>query len=133
MKSVTALADSSGTITHWVGDQIDLAPGNYLIVTDGKKTREIVLEALTFDLLDTRVGTLKGTAPEPFGRKVTVGIGCWQRDDLGMDTTTDENGNWIVDFGAPVPNDFGCVFAWVYDEDGDVSEVRPVEIIPWGE
>ena len=132
LKSVTAPTDSGGTITHWIGDQIDLAPGNSLVVTDGKKTKQIVLEALTFDVFDTRVGILQGTAPEPFGRKVSVGIGCWQRDDLGMDTMTNENGEWIVNFGTPVPNDFGCVFAWVYDEDGDVSEVRPAEIIPWG-
>jgi hypothetical protein len=91
-----------------------------------------VLEALTFDLFDTTLGILQGTAPEPFGRTVSVGIGCWQRDDLGMDTTTDENGAWIVDFGAPVPNDFGCVYAWAYDQDGDVSEVRPSQII-WSE
>ncbi len=131
LNSTTAQTDSGGTITHWVGDRLDLVPGNFLIVSDGKATREIVLEALTFDLFDTSVGILQGTAPEPYGRTISVGIGCWQRDDLTMDTTTDEAGAWIVDFGVPVPNDFGCVFAWAYDEDGDVTEVRPSVIVPY--
>jgi hypothetical protein len=104
---------------------MDIVPGNYVVVSDGTSTRDIVLEALTFDVFDTSVGLLRGTAPEPFGRTVSVGIGCWARDDLTMDVTTDENGAWTAEFGAPVPNDFGCVFAWVYDENGDVSEARP--------
>lgn len=133
LRSTTAKTDSGGTVTHWVGDQVDLVPGNFVVVSDGNTTRDIVLEALTFDVFDTTVGVLQGTAPEPFGRKVSVGIGCWQRDDLTMDVTTDENGAWTVNFGAPVPNDFGCVFAWIYETDGDVSEARPEEIIWWSE
>lgn len=131
--STTAQTDSGGTITHWVGDVVEIVPGNYVIVSDGTSTRDIVLEALTFDVFDTTTGVLQGTAPEPFGRTVSVGIGCWAREDLGMDTPTDGSGAWIADFGAPVPNDFGCVFAWVYDLNGDISEARPEEIIWWDE
>lgn len=133
LKSKTAETDSSGAVTHWVGDKMDIVPGNYVVVSDGNTTRDMVVEALTFDLFDTSLGVLQGTAPEPFGRTVSVGIGCWQRDDLTKDVTTDENGAWIVDFGVPVPNDFGCVFAWVYEADGDISEARPAQIIGLGE
>jgi hypothetical protein len=132
MKSATAQTDSGGSITHWFGDQVDIVPGNQLIVSDGKTTRDIVVEDLVFNVFDTTVGLLHGTAPEPFGRTISVGIGCWQRDDLTADTVTDELGAWSVDFQTAVPNDFGCVFAWIYDVDGDVSETRPAQII-WSE
>jgi hypothetical protein len=133
LKSTTGRTDSGGTITHWVGDRMDVIPGNYVVVSDGKTTRDIVVEDLAFDIFDTTVGLLQGTAPEPFGRMVSVGIGCWQRDDLTSDTMTDETGTWEVDFHTPVPNDFGCVFAWIYDVDGDVSESRPAQIVWWEE
>ena len=125
LNSTTEPTDGSGTVTHWVGDQLDLIPGNYVVVSDGSQTRELVLEAFTFDVFDTSLGVLQGTAPEPFGRVVSVGIGCWTREDMTMDTTTNEIGAWTADFGASIPNDYGCVYAWIYDVDGDVSEVRP--------
>ncbi|HSF81777.1 MAG TPA: hypothetical protein VLA49_11115 [Anaerolineales bacterium] len=133
LESITAPTDSGGTVTHWVGDQMGIVPGNHVVVSDGTSTRDIVLEDLTFDVFDTTQGILQGMAPAPFGRTVSVGIGCWAREDLGMDVTTDEFGAWIVDFGAPVPNDFGCAFAWVYEADGDASEARPEQIIWWSE
>jgi hypothetical protein len=111
-----------------VGDQIDLVPGNYLIISDGKTTREIVLEALTFDLFDTTLGLLQGTAPEPFGRRVWAGIG-WENDGWSMDVTTDGTGSWVADFGAPVPSDYQWVAAQIFDDDGDASELRPASQI----
>jgi hypothetical protein len=123
--SQTMPTDANGEITTWVGDQVNFEPGQYIVVWDSTHTKELVLEPLTFDVFDTSIGLLQGTAPEPFGRAVFVGIGCWERDDLIMDVTSDQNGIWIADFGVPIPNDYGCVFAWAYDADGDVSEVRP--------
>jgi Tol biopolymer transport system component/regulation of enolase protein 1 (concanavalin A-like superfamily) len=132
-QSTTEKTASSGSVIQWVGDQMTITPGNQVIVSDGSSMRDIVLEDLKFDQFDTTQGNLNGTAPEPYGRTVTFGIGCWQRDDLVGDVTTDENGSWSVILGAPVPNDYGCVFSWIFDDDGDASEARPAEIILWDE
>jgi hypothetical protein len=63
--------------------------------------------------------------PELFGRIVSVGIGCWDREALTMHVFSDESGIWVADFEAEIPNEFGCAFASTYDGDGDVSEARP--------
>jgi hypothetical protein len=107
----------------------DLEPGNYLVVSDGNTTKDLIIEGFTFDVFDLTQGVLQGTAPEPFGRLVFVGIGCWDREDWRMEVMTDDNGVWAADFGAPVPNDYGCVYAQVFDSDGDASELRPALII----
>ncbi|HEX2990940.1 MAG TPA: hypothetical protein VHO49_09695 [Anaerolineales bacterium] len=128
LESTTPETDPSGTISHWVGDQIDLQPGYQVIVSDGVTTRDIVLEALTFDLFDTTLGLLQGTAPEPFGRTVWAAIG-FENDAWAMEVSTDLNGKWNADFGAPVPSDYQWVAAQIFDTDGDASEVRPTLLI----
>jgi hypothetical protein len=128
LESATPETDSSGTITHWVGDQVDLLAGYQVLVSDGVTTRDIVLEALNFDVFDTSQGTLQGTAPEPFGRTVWVGIG-WENDGWSMEVTTSGAGDWIADFGMPVPADYDWVAAQIFDTDGDASEVRPAVIV----
>jgi len=123
--------DGSGYVTvgMWKLDEfIDLVPGNYLVVSDGTFTGELVLEAFTFDTFDLTNGQLVGTAPEPFGRLVWVGIG-WENDGWSMEVTTGEDGSWIADFGVPVPSDFWWVAAQIFDLDGDASEVRPASQI----
>ena len=126
--SGTMQADNNGTAGAWVGDQADLIPGNYLVVSDGTATKDMVLESLTFDAFDIALGTLQGTAPEPFGRLVWVGIG-WENEGWSMEVTTDLDGNWTADYGGPVPGDFLWVAAQVFDDDGDASEVRPAQIL----
>jgi len=126
--SGTMQAGSQGTAFAWVGDQVDLVPGNYLVIFDGITTKELVLEALTFDLFDLSQGLLQGTAPPPEGRLVWVGIG-FADDGWSMEVFTDPQGNWVADFGAPVAPDYEWVAAQVFDEDGDASEVRPSQII----
>ena len=123
--------DDSGYVTvgMWeLAEYIDLVPGNYLVVSDGTITRELVLEAFTFNVFDLTNGHLEGTAPEPFGRTVWVGIGL-ENDAWIMEVTTDLNGNWNADFGAPVPSDYQWVAAQIFDADGDASEVRPASQI----
>jgi len=126
--SGTMQADDHGTAGAWVGDQMDLAPGNYVVISDGSATKDLVLEALTFDVFDLTQGLLQGTAPPPAGRLVWVGIG-WENDAWTMEVTTDPDGNWVADFNMPVPNDYLWVAAQVFDPDGDASEVRPSQII----
>ncbi len=111
-----------------MGDQVDLLPGYQVIVSDGVTTRDIVLEALSFELFDTTLGLLQGTAPEPFGRTVWAAVG-FENDAWAMEVSTDSNGNWTADFGTPVPGDYQWVAAQIFDEDGDASEVRPALII----
>ena len=77
--SGTMQADGQGTAFAWVGDQVNLVPGNYLAVSDGSTTKELVLEALTFDVFDPTQWLLQGTAPLPAERLVWVGIG-WEQD-----------------------------------------------------
>jgi hypothetical protein len=120
----TMQSDQSGWVGLWVGDSIDLLPGMSIEVTDGYITKSIVLEALTFDVFDPVVGYFQGTAPEPFGRNVWLGIG-WEEDGWSTETTTDENGRWTAYYGESVPDDYQWVAAQVFDGDGDISEVRP--------
>ena len=128
LESTTPETDTGGTVSHWVGDQVDLLPGYQVIVSDGVTTKDIRLEALAFDVFDTSLGTLQGTAPEPFDRTVWVGIG-WDNDGWSMEVTTSETGTWIADFGMPVPADYDWVAAQIFDPDGDASEVRPALIV----
>lgn len=115
----------------WIdAEDWNLEPGNYLVVSDGRTTKDLMLEALTFDVFDTSLGLLQGTAPEPFGRAVWVGIG-WENDGWSMDVTTDGTGSWMADFEQPVPSDYDWVAAQIFDADGDASEVRPSQIINW--
>jgi branched-chain amino acid transport system substrate-binding protein len=130
LQGTTSQTDWNGTVTHWVGDQVDLVPGNRVIVTDGVTTREIVLEDLKFEVFNLANGQLSGTAPAPIGRDVWVGIG-WDNDfSWTMNVSTDGTGAWLADFEQPVPSDYLWVAAQIFDEDGDASELRPSQIYP---
>jgi hypothetical protein len=123
--------DDSGYVTvgMWeLEEYIDLVPGNYLVVSDGEVWKELTLEDFTFDVFDLTNAHLQGTAPEPFGRPVWVGIG-FENDAWTMDITTDGAGSWLADFGQPVPSDYQWVAAQIFDDDGDASELRPDQVI----
>jgi hypothetical protein len=127
----TALTDSSGYVWVNADGRWNLEPGNYLVISDGTSTKDLVVEGITFDVFDLTNGRLIGTAPEPYGRTVWVGIGWQYQDTWAMDVVTDENGDWIADFGKPVPGDYWWVAAQIFDADGDASEVRPSNVINW--
>jgi hypothetical protein len=121
------LLDDNGTVGVGMWEfetPLDLKPGNYLVVSDGSITKELVLEALTFDVFDASQGVLQGTAPPSGGRLVWVGIG-WEQDGWSMEVMTDPDGNWTANYGGPIPGDYQWVAAQVFDPDGDASEVRP--------
>jgi hypothetical protein len=113
-----------GAVGIPVGESVDLSPGQLIIVTDGLTTKELLLEALTFDVFDPDAGYFQGTAPEPFGRYVWLGIG-WENDGWSTEINTDEYGGWMAYYGSSVPGDYQWVAAQVFDGDGDISEVRP--------
>ncbi len=117
---------------------LDLVPGNYVVISDGLLTKELILEALTYDLLDLTEGSLTGTAPEPYGRTVSLGLG-FPEFDWGTDVASDGEGRWAAAYGGPLPLDLHTAYAEVFDDDGDASEVRPtrieaevgIDIRPW--
>jgi len=124
----TATTDDSGFAWIDAEGRWDLEPGVYLVVKDGSNSKDLVIEGFTFDIFDAANGQLSGTAPEPDGRNVWVGVG-WEGDGWSMDITTDENGAWFADFGSPVPTDYQWVAAQIFDDDGDASELRPASQI----
>jgi hypothetical protein len=120
---VTRIADVNGFV--WIDSEgWELDPGDYLIATDGNTTKTLEVEGFTFDVFDLTNGHLEGTAPEPFGRDVWAGFG-YEDGGWSQVVTTDETGSWLADFGGPIPNDYWWVWAQIFDEDGDASELRP--------
>ena len=122
---VVKTVDQDGlAFVDWWEHGLDLVPGNYLVASN----RDIVLEPITFDLLDLMSGHMQGTAPSgPDGRLVWIALGfvdwLWSTEVMA-----DAEGNWSAEFGGPVPLNFEWVAAQVFDEDGDASEVRPSQI-----
>ena len=116
-------ADRSGFafVTHQ-DHRVELAPGMAISVSSGRTTKELVVEALTFDIYEPARNVLAGTAPS--GSSVLLGVGS----NSGLCETVveaDGAGNWIVDF-----NDYGCdvtpdlgAYAQVIDAEGDTTEV----------
>jgi hypothetical protein len=124
----TATTDGSGFAWIDADGRWNLEPGNYLVVKDGSRTKDLVIEGFTFDVFDLTKGLLQGTVPGQEGRHVWAGIG-WENNGWSMDVTTDETGAWLADFGQPVPSDFQWVAAQIFDADGDASELRPASQI----
>jgi hypothetical protein len=109
------------------GYGLDIVPGNYVVISDGLLSKELILEDLTYDLLDLTEGSLTGTAPEPYGRTVSLGIGFPEHDWV-TDVTSEEAGYWAAEYGGPIPMDLHTAYAQVFDEDDDVSEVNPSRV-----
>ena len=99
-----------------------------MVTTTASTTKDIALEDLIFETFDLTQGLLQGIAPPPAERLVWVGIG-WENDAWTMEVLSDQDGNWTADFGNPVPSDYLWAAAQVFDLDGDISEVRPLQII----
>jgi len=124
-----ATTDDSGFAWIDSDGRWDLEPGNYLVVKDGRNSKDLVIEGFTFDVFDLANGHLEGTAPEPFGRTVWVGVG-FEEDGWSMEIPTDPiDGWWAADFDTPVPSNYQWVAAQIFDEDGDASELRPALVV----
>ena len=101
----TATTDGSGFAWIDAEGRWNFEPGSYLVVKDGQNTKDLIIEGFTFDVFDLTKGRLIGTAPEPHGRRVWVGIG-WENDSWSMDVATNDTGAWSADFQKPVPGDY---------------------------
>jgi Tol biopolymer transport system component len=107
----------------------DLEPGNYLVVSDGYTTKDLIIEEFTFDVFDLTQGLLQGTVPgSSEGRLVWVGIG-FENDRWSMEVFSDNGGIWVADFDTRVPYEYSWVAVQIFDDDGDASELRPAQII----
>jgi Tol biopolymer transport system component len=127
---------SDGNGSEWISsrdyDKI-LVPGNYIIISNGVTTKNLVLEPITMDLVDPINDTLVGTAPT--SRYVLVAI--FSTDTFcNMDLVSDSEGKWIADFKTKscdvtdnmVRKSGGGAVAQIFDEDGDVSQADPPDI-----
>ena len=116
-------ADASGFATVAGSDHpVEFAPGTYVVVSDGVRTKDFVIELVTIDVRNLEENVVAGTAPA--GLVVLIGIG----DENGrceVHILTDIDGEWSIDF-----DEQGCdlaegtpVYAQVFDADFDTSEV----------
>lgn len=96
-------------------------PGNYLVVKDEQNTKALIIEGFTFDVFDLNEVQIIETEPEPYGRRMWVGIG-WENDNWSMDVATNDTGAWFADFHPP--GNYWWVDAQIFDADGDASELR---------
>ena len=120
---LTSTADVNGFA--WINlEGWELKPDDRLVVTDGNTKKELVVEGFTFDVFDLTNGHLAGTAPEPFGRTVWAGFG-YEDGGWSQYVTTDGTGAWLADYGGPIPPDYWWVWAQIFDDDGDATELRP--------
>jgi S-layer homology domain len=79
---------------------VGLAPGQYVVATDGITTKELTLVALT-GVIDPVRDSVSGTAPPNEGVVVDTGGGC-------RVTNSDGSGNWSIDFSKDPGTDPGC-------------------------
>ena len=121
----SAVAVTAGN--HGEVEYPGLAPGNHVVATDGTTTKELTMIAIT-GVIDPINDTVTGTAPANTG-VVVDSDGC-------RVTTSDNDGNWMVDFSVDPGNNPDCgtildlgmgptrsngVVAVVGDSDGDES------------
>jgi hypothetical protein len=108
---------------------LDLVPGNYIAVTAAGVTKDLTLEAITFDILDLASGHMSGTAPSPSGRAVWVGVRLPDDSFWGELVSTDADGNWSAEFGGPIPQDYKAAGAHIFDSDRDATEANPSQVL----
>ena len=117
-------SDNNGNAGISLTNRLDLQTGQFIVVTDGVTTKTIVLEGLTFDTFDLETGHFAGTAPEPYGRLIVVEIG-WENGGWSTAVNSQQDGSWEAVLNEPVPEDYQWAVARVFDDDWDISEVRP--------
>jgi hypothetical protein len=105
---------------------LDLAPGHYLVVSDGAVEKGLVLDTITMEVFDTESEIMAGTAPA--GREVVVVAGMAEAETQGVISVIadPETGAWMADFntiGFDITEEMRpWSFAHIYDEDGDANE-----------
>jgi len=128
-------ADEAGFVFVGYEDHgLDLVPGNYLVVSDERIEKGLVLETITMEVFDTENEIMAGTAPA--GRAVWANAGE-QTFHQTIVVTADANGAWLADYksiGFDITEAMRAgSFAHILDEDGDANEAGtpPPPAAPW--
>jgi hypothetical protein len=124
------VADDSGFVffESWEHN-VDLVPGNYLVVSDGITTKNLVLETIRIAVFDPDHEIMIGTATG--GKEVWVVAGMAAAETQGVINVIAEpdTGIWTADFntiGFDITEEMRpWSFAQIPDEDGDASEDDP--------
>lgn len=116
-------------IAGYDGTGVDLQPGNYLVISDGATTKELLLETITMEVFDNFQEVMAGAAPP--GRVVLAAAGT-QFEHATLEVEADPlTGAWMADFTTLSFNITEEMrpwsFAHIYDEDMDANEANP----PW--
>jgi hypothetical protein len=114
--------DDSGFVYLSIWDhQVDLEPGIYIVASDDKFTKQLLIEPVSLDVFDPAENILQGTASPK--RSVWV-VANNESVFCGTNIEADSDGNWIVDF-----DDYQCevtddmwAYAQVMDAEFDTSE-----------
>ncbi len=111
-------SDADGNFNFNLWDVFDLQRGHVVSVSDGTKTKTLVVADLYVDGVDVTTDTV-------FGRAAAGGmVDVWVHGDGGLTTTTDGSGNWTADFsGMADLTYFSDGGSQQFDDDGDATGV----------
>ncbi|RPI90039.1 MAG: hypothetical protein EHM40_19395, partial [Chloroflexi bacterium] len=101
-------------------ETLDLAPGQYVTLTDGTFSKSMWIEDVVFVNVNTETDIAIGRGPALHHANVDIGSGGGSWLHVGLLIGGD--GNWTADFGAQgttIPDDFDDAHITVFDEDGD--------------
>lgn len=106
---------------------LDVAPGNYLTVSDGITQKELLFEDFTIDTFDFDLGVIAGTAPAETVVTVVASISPDAEDQKTIAAPSGGDGQWSADFFTAfgitfTPEWLPWSFAQIYDEDHDANE-----------
>jgi len=124
----TATTDESGFVNIGFDVHVvDMAPGNYLVISDGQSEDSLVLESITMDTFLVDEDLLAGTAPPGRLVRVVASVSPDAVDQVTIELNADsETGAWSADFGAlgvDITDEMRAwSFAQIFDEDGDANE-----------
>lgn len=121
---VTRTTDPTGSVPPiYLGleHDIDLVPGTYIVMTDRATatTKTLELMPVVIDRVDPDADVIEGRAPP--GEIIL--LRSVQFAHVVHEFVTDSAGNWRADFSGTLDFTFEEAFlAWVFDDDGDVTE-----------
>ncbi|NJC95255.1 MAG: hypothetical protein FIB03_02780 [Anaerolineae bacterium] len=103
---------------------LDLVPGNYLVVSDRVNQKSLVLQPISVTVFDTENEIMARFAPPRSDVWAAAGPQDWQ--ERLMMTADSATGAWLADFkiiGFDITEDMReWSYVHVYDEDGDANE-----------
>ncbi len=114
---------------------LNLMPGNYLLVSDGRILKGLVLDLISLDVFDLEQDTMAGTAPAGSEVMVIAAPGPETEVQTVLNVSADpETGAWLADFsliGFDITEEMReWSFAEIYDQDGDTNETSTLPLPP---